>query len=109
VGFARDREGISLYEVDERTGYILVSDQQANQFHVFPREGSQGNPHAHPRLKIIRTQTLGSDGSDAISAPLGTAFPAGLFVAMSEGGTFQLYSWADLAGAELRKATRGGR
>lgn len=106
-GFAGDREGISLYSVDERTGYILVSDQQANQFHVFPREGSPGNPHAHPRLKIIRTQALGSDGSDATSTPLGKDFPAGLFVAMSEGGTFQLYSWADLAGAELRKARSG--
>lgn len=106
-GFASDREGISLYHVDDRTGYILVSDQQGNQFHVFPREGSQGKPHAHPRLKIIRTQTLGSDGSDATSAPLGKAFPAGLFVAMSEGGTFQVYSWADLAGGELRKARSG--
>jgi hypothetical protein len=38
------------------------------------------------------------------SAALGDAFPKGLFVAMSQDGTFQLYSWADLAGADLTVA-----
>lgn len=96
-GFAGDREGISIYALDERTGYVLVSDQRANRFHVFPREGSRGDPHVHPRLQTLRLRTLASDGSEATSAPLGPAFPSGLFVAMSEGGTFQLYSWAELA------------
>jgi 3-phytase len=103
-GFKEDREGISIYTATGDTGYILVSDQQANQFHVFPREGWQGNPHAHPRLKIVKTKTEGSDGSDVTSAALGGAFPKGLFVAMSQDGTFQLYSWADLAGRDLTVA-----
>jgi 3-phytase len=106
-GFAGDREGISLYTLTDGTGYILVSDQQADQFHVFPREGSGGNPHAHPRLKVFKTRTRGSDGSDVTSAALGSAFPRGLFVAMSEDGTFQLYSWADLAGTDLVVAPNG--
>ena len=36
-GFSDDHEGISIYKLDDSTGYILVSDQGANLFHVFPR------------------------------------------------------------------------
>lgn len=103
-GFSGDREGISIYTTTDRTGYILVSDQQVGKFHVFPREGSPGGPHVHPRLKVVQTMTDGSDGSDVTSAALGDAFPKGLFVAMSQDATFQLYSWADLAGADLTVA-----
>jgi 3-phytase len=103
-GFSGDREGISIYTAAAGTGYILVSDQEVGQFQVFPREGSQGNPHAHPRLKVVKTKTDDSDGSDVTSAALGDAFPKGLFVAMSQDGTFQLYSWADLAGSDLAVA-----
>jgi 3-phytase len=103
-GFTGDREGISIYTATERTGYILVSDQEVGKFHVFPREGEPGRPHDHPRLKVIQTRTDDSDGSDVTSAALGNAFPKGLFVAMSQDGTFQLYSWADLAGSDLTVA-----
>jgi 3-phytase len=96
-GFAEDREGISIYARSDGTGYILVSDQQADRFHVFPREGSPGRRHDHPRLAVIAASTHESDGSEVTSAPLNATFPAGLFVAMSADGAFQLYSWADLA------------
>ncbi|HAP62317.1 MAG TPA: 3-phytase, partial [Cytophagales bacterium] len=46
--FAEDREGISIYHTGEGTGYLVVSDQQANEFHLYPREGAEGNAHAHP-------------------------------------------------------------
>jgi 3-phytase len=108
-GFAGDREGISIYAATDGTGYILVSDQGANQFQVFPREGWSGNPHAHPRLKVIKTSTMDSDGSDATSAALGKMFPGGLFVAMSADGTFQLYSWTEMAGSDLLVAPNGIR
>jgi 3-phytase len=96
-GFMEDREGISIYARADGTGYLLVSDQQANQFHVFPREGSAGNPHDHPRLSVVKLATVGSDGSEVTSAPLGEAFPQGLFVAMTQGATFHFYGWPDLA------------
>jgi 3-phytase len=96
-GFMEDREGISIYERADGTGYILVSDQQANQFHVFPREGAGGNPHDHPRLSVVKLATVGSDGSDVTSVPLGPRFPHGLFVAMTQGATFHFYAWNDLA------------
>ncbi len=91
-GFADDHEGISIYKNGDGTGFILVSDQQANEFHVYPREGSNGNPHMHPLLKEVSVSTMESDGSDITSLPLGSAFPDGLFVAMSDDKTFHYYS-----------------
>ncbi len=93
-GFAEDIEGISIYKNKNGTGYVLVSDQQANQFRVFPREGSNNNPHQHSELAVIKTSTLASDGSELTSRSLPN-FPKGLFVAMSDNKTFQYYSWGD--------------
>ena len=96
-GFSDDQEGISIYQVDDGTGYILVSDQAAGRFHVFRREGEPGMPHRHPLVKTVRLRVSNSDGSEATSAPLGARFPNGLLVAMSDDGTFHLYSWSDVA------------
>lgn len=107
--FADDQEGISIYTQPDGKGYILVSDQQANRFHVFTREGSPGAPHTHRRLAIIPMSTSASDGSEVTSAAFGDLYPRGFFVAMSDDRTFQIYRWEKLeeaiAGAkgELRK------
>jgi 3-phytase len=107
TGFADDHEGISIYKVNDGTGYLLVSDQGADRFQVFPREGSAGNPHAHPLLTIVRVQAHVSDGSEVTNVPLGNRFPSGLFVAMSDNKTFEFYSWNDLATDHLKKAPNG--
>ncbi len=96
TGFADDREGISIYDTGEGTGYILVSDQGANKFHVFPREGSPENPHQHELLIALDMNTRSSDGSESTSAALGEEFPSGVFVAMSDNKTFEIYDWRDL-------------
>ncbi|MCE7055711.1 phytase [Algoriphagus sp. AGSA1] len=101
-GFSDDHEGISIYKLDDTTGYILVSDQGADLFHVFPREGSDSNPHEHPLITKIPTSTVSSDGSESISQALGSDFPHGLFVAMSDDKTFQIYRWEDIAGDILK-------
>jgi 3-phytase len=106
-GFNQDREGISIYTLNDGTGYILVSDQQDNSFHVFPREGVAQNPHKHPLLRKIYTSTYDSDGSEVTNANLGSAFPEGLFVAMSDDGTFHYYAWPDLARPDLAVAPNG--
>jgi 3-phytase len=103
TGFTEDIEGISIYKFKDGTGYILVSDQQANQFRVFPREG-RGTPHLHPEIAFIRTSTSESDGSEVTSRSL-PGFPSGLFVAMSDDKTFQYYQWEDLVGNQLKKIT----
>lgn len=79
------------------SGYVLVSDQQANRFRVFRREGSTTNPHHHRFVASLLLSTVVSDGSKAVSRALGPTFPNGLFIAMSEDRTFQLYDWKDLA------------
>jgi 3-phytase len=101
-GFTQDHEGISIYQLDEHTGYILVSDQEVNQFHVFPREGHENNPHQHDLITIVKTEAISSDGSEVTSIPLNPIFEKGLFVAMSDDKTFHFYRWEDIAGNALR-------
>ncbi len=101
-GFTDDHEGISIYKSSDSTGYLLVSDQQANKFHIYPREGTSNNPHDHPVLKTVLLSTLESDGSEVTSAGLNDTFKQGLFVAMSDDGTFQFYKWEDIAGEDLK-------
>jgi 3-phytase len=96
-GFERDHEGISIYKLDDGTGYILVSDQQAQTFRVFPREGSTENPHDHPLITVLPLSTIESDGNDVYSGYLGSDFPHGIFVAMSDDKTFHFYAWEDVA------------
>jgi len=94
--FKEDVEGISIYKHTDGTGYILVSNQQANTFVVYPREGEKGNPHKQDKITEIPVSTEESDGSDVINLALGDKFPKGLFVAMSNGRVFHYYDWRDL-------------
>ena len=96
--FREDNEGISIYKTGVGEGYILVSDQSANNFNVYKREGETGNPHQHNRIAVVPVSTRQSDGSDVTNVPL-PGFPRGIFVAMSDDRTFQIYNWPDL---ELR-------
>lgn len=95
-GFRQDHEGISIYNTSDSTGYILVSDQQTNMFHIFTREGAAGNPHDHRLIKSLHLSTQESDGSEVVSIPLNETFQHGLFVAMSTDKSFQYYRWEDL-------------
>ena len=107
TGIADDHEGISIYKTDMGTGYIILSDQQANKFHFFSREGTQQNPHDHQLIKVINAACNFSDGSEVTNASLGSLFPKGLFVAMSDDKTFHFYDWEDLAGDDLLIAPDG--
>lgn len=95
-GFKEDHEGISIYKLTDSTGYILISDQSANLFKVFKREGDNAF------VKNLPMSTNNSDGSDVVSVPLNTDFKHGLFVGMSDNKTFQLYRWEDMAGKDLK-------
>lgn len=100
TGFKADNEGIAIYKKTDSTGYILVSNQQANTFMVYPREGAKGNPDDYPLLAEIPTSTIECDGADVTSLNLGGKYKNGLFVAMSNGMVFQYYSW-DLIQARI--------
>jgi 3-phytase len=98
AGFAGDHEGISLYVQPGGAGYVMVSNQQADTFRIFPRTGPAGKPHDHPLLRSVRLSTRASDGSDVTNVPL-PGFPGGLLVAMSAERTFHFYAWDDIAAA----------
>lgn len=91
--FKSDNEGIAIYKKSATEGYILVSNQQANTFMVYPREGALGNAHSHVLIAEIPTSTVECDGADVTSVNLGGSFSNGLFVAMSNGMTFHYYNW----------------
>lgn len=94
--FKEDNEGISIYKFNDGTGYILVSDQSANRFNIYAREGRNNQPHNHSLIKSVPVSTDQSDGSDVTSFTL-PGFKGGLFVAMSTDKTFQFYPWEIIA------------
>nr|WP_294925605.1 phytase [uncultured Flavobacterium sp.] len=91
--FKADHEGIAIYKKTDSTGYILVSNQQANSFMVYPREGIDGNSNQYTLLAEVPTSTIECDGADVTSVNLGGSYKNGLFVAMSNGMTFHYYAW----------------
>jgi myo-inositol-hexaphosphate 3-phosphohydrolase len=98
TGIARDHEGLSIYREEGGKGYIILSDQQSNEFHLFTREGRGNNPHDHQLVRVVKAQTRESDGSDILNMPLNDSFPNGIFVAMSSDRTFQFYKAEDIVG-----------
>ncbi len=91
-----DHEGLAIFERNERTGYIVLSDQGGGRIHVFAREGTNGNPHDHPVLAIVPVRAKETDGLEVTSRAVGDRFPSGLLVMMSDGGAFHYYDWRDV-------------
>lgn len=87
-----DHEGISLYRNPDGTGVLVLSDQQGRRFNLYRREGDNAY------IGSVDAAVLESDGNDITSTPLGAAFPKGLFVAMSDDGTFHFYGAEQLIG-----------
>ncbi len=102
TGFTQDHEGISIYNQTDSTGYILVSDQGANKFHIFTREGTAQHPFEHRLVKVVTVKAAQSDGSETVSVPLNGQFQHGLFIAMSDDRTFHLYRWEDIMPGHMR-------
>lgn len=92
TGIADDHEGISIYKKDNKKGYILLSDQQADEFHIYSREGTPKNPHDHRLLDVVKVSTRESDGSEITRCTFSQKFSGGLFVAMSDDKTYHYYA-----------------
>jgi len=114
LDYWEDNEGIAIYNIDDKTGYILVSDQSANRFRIYLREGTPAiidpddpednepaKPHLHKLVKIVDVSTNNSDGCEVTNVNLGPNFPNGMFVAMSDDKTFHIYNWDDIIGKNV--------
>lgn len=98
TGVTGDHEGLSIYKDYKGEGYIILSDQQAGKFQLFLRNGTKNDRNDHELVRIVRARTHESDGSEILNIPLGSAFPRGIFVAMSADKTFQFYKAEDIVG-----------
>lgn len=96
-GFEGDREGIAIYPLDYRRGYILCTDQRPDHsvVYLYPREGSVSHPHNHRKaLAVISSCSDETDGIEVAACSMGAKFPHGLLVMMhSKGRNFHLYRW----------------
>jgi 3-phytase len=114
-GLVADIEGVALWRGRNGRGYIVVSNQGANNYAVYRRE--EGN--AFVGLFEVATDaargidgTSETDGLDVTSAAVGPAYPDGLLVVQDgrnepagQRQNFKLVSWRAVAAA-LRLAAQ---
>lgn len=104
-----DVEGVALWTAPDGGGWLVVSNQGADNYVLYERQGD--NAYAGT-FHIVANAAEGIDGAsetdglDVTSAPLGERFPAGLLVvqdgrniAPEERQNFKYVSWADVARA----------
>jgi len=112
-GVRSDREGLAIYQCDEKSGYLLVSSQKGEKLStgknaangkvsaikIYRREGDDGEPHKHALLATI--ETIGSvktDGLEVTHRPAMPKFPHGFVVKHdSPGRHFKIYAWEEIA------------
>ena len=102
-----DVEGLALWIGENGTGYLIASNQGADNYAVYRREGDNeyiGHFHiiANPELGLDGASE--TDGLEVTSAALGDRYPAGLLVvqdgrniAPEEPQNFKFVSWQDVA------------
>jgi 3-phytase len=108
-GLLADIEGVGIWAGKDGTGYLVLSNQGADNYAVYRREGDNafvGLFHvvADPNRGIDGASE--TDGLDVVSAPLGAKFPDGLLVVQDgrnlsprEKQNFKFVSWRDIARA----------
>ena len=95
-----DVEGLAIYDTGKSNGYLVVSSQGDNTFHVYKRTGR--NRHLGT---FVVTKTGDSDGVAITSASLGRNFPAGL-VAVQNGEADDPPDTSDINGYEYDGSTQ---
>jgi 3-phytase len=107
-GYTRDREGISLFNFDNGTGYFIVVDQSdasnytASILRIYERQGDN---------KLVKTVALrdlngepmwDQDGVDSLYSTALPGFPNGIVIGHDgANSTYTIYDWRDIAGDEL--------
>jgi 3-phytase len=108
-GLQADIEGVEIWAGSGGTGFIVLSNQGADNYAVYRREGDNafvGSFHivADPDRGIDGVSE--TDGLDVVGAPLGARFPEGLLVVQDgrnlsprERQNYKYVSWLDIAAA----------
>lgn len=110
-----DVEGLTVYRVNDREGYLIASSQGDSTFAVFDRVW----PHKPLfSFRIGSTATIDevtdTDGIEACAADLGGRFPKGMFIVQDDenpGSTqnFKVVDWRDIVKvAPVRVRSSGG-
>jgi 3-phytase len=105
-----DAEGLAIYSVGKKSGYLIASSQGDDTFHVFDRD------RVRHHLGVFKLEgTAETDGHAIAKQALGSSFPFGLFVSQNgaapapastepvngydyDGSTqFQYLGWEDIA------------
>lgn len=84
--FLDDIEGIAIAKMKNKSGYLIVSDQQKGQFNLFDRKTNEF-------VKAVNLSTLETDGCEVVTIPLNNTFKSGLFVAMNNERNFYFYDF----------------
>ncbi len=87
--FKEDIEGIAIAKTGNDSGFLIVSNQQANSFNIFDRSSNKF-------IKEINLGTTETDGCDVTTLPLGDVFPNGLFVSMNDARDFYFHDLGSL-------------
>ena len=87
--FNRDIEGIAIAKYQNNSGFLIVSNQQSHSFCVFDRK-------TNAFIKEINLGTLETDGCEVTTMALGSKFPEGLFVSMTDSREFLFHNLGSL-------------
>jgi 3-phytase len=108
-GLKADLEGVSLWAGKDGKGYLVLSNQGADDYAVYRREGDNafvGIFHIVADPERVMDGVSETDGLDVSSAALGARFPDGLLVVQDgrnlsprERQNYKYVSWRDVAEA----------
>ncbi|NWG15717.1 MAG: phytase [Chloroflexi bacterium] len=102
-----DVEGVTIYPIDDETGYIIVSSQGSSTFVVYQRQGDNAYIGTFRIVESAAADAVsGTDGLDVTAFALGDLFPDGVLVVQDDLNispqatqNFKFVSWRDIADA----------
>lgn len=97
-----DIEGLAIYCASDRTGYLLASSQGNSRFVIYERQAKNRYVGTFEIVDGTVDGCSSTDGIEVMSAPLGPAFPKGLFVAQDDHNpganqNYKLVPWESIA------------
>jgi 3-phytase len=99
-GYSGDREGLAIYAPDDRTGYLISTDQieGKSRYLLYRREGGPAGPHDHKQpAAVFESSADSTDGIDAASVSFGPELSRGILVVMNSGPrNFLIFPWPEL-------------